>query len=72
MYTYRLRPGHRQSQGIAKLPRLDIQVIQHFHVIGDEADGSDHHRAREFFGLYIAQIIEDVWLEQNIGSSTQR
>ena len=36
-----------QSEFVAQLPGFDVEVVQHFHVIGDEADGCDDDGARE-------------------------
>ena len=43
--------------------RLDVEVVEHFHVIGDEADGCDHDGTGEILILYFVQMVEDVGFE---------
>ena len=37
------RAHHPDAKALGKLARLNIQVIEHFHMIGDEADRRDDH-----------------------------
>jgi len=41
MHPNRFGADHWQRQRIAKLPRLHIKVVNHFHMVGDETDGHD-------------------------------
>ena len=39
---------------------FDIQIEQHFHVIGNEPDGHNHHLVRQILLFDMAQVIADV------------
>ena len=54
---------HRQGKFFAQLPGLNVEVVEHFHVIGDEADGRDYDCACEILLLDFTQMVEDIWFE---------
>lgn len=63
MHTHRPGARHWQLQRIAELARFDVEVVQDFHVIGEKADGSQHHRTREIALFHLAQIVENIGLQ---------
>ncbi len=43
MITYRASTDHVQAQRFADLSGFDIQIVEHFHVIGNKADRHNHN-----------------------------
>ena len=52
MYSNGFRERHRQGKFSTQMPGFDVEVVEHFHVIGDEADGRDHDCTCEILSLY--------------------
>ncbi len=48
------------------MARLDIEVVEHFHVIGDEADRSNDDCARKVLLFYFAKVVEDIGFEPGL------
>ena len=46
--------------------RFDVEIPEHFHVIGQEADRHDDHVARRAVGVQSAQRVADVGLEPGL------
>ena len=47
------------------LPRLGVEVVEHLHVVGDEADRRDYHVSRAL-RLQSPQVVEDVGFEPRL------
>lgn len=52
-------PGHRHSQGIGQIPGFFVQVVQNFHVVGQETDRMDEDGGDTTF-VKVAEVIEDI------------
>jgi hypothetical protein len=54
---------HLYSPGITDLAGFRIEIVEHFHVIGDETDRYDHDIGA---GIHFAQHISDVGLQPRL------
>ena len=61
----RRRAVKGEPERLRELPRLDVEVVQHLHVIADEADGSDDH-VPDVLSREQAQHVADVGLEPRL------
>src|SRR5215470_3338746 len=51
------------------MPGFDVEIVKYFHMIRDEADGSDHNCAGQTLLFQLAQIIQDVGLKPSLPRS---
>ena len=63
MNAHRAGPQHVHATFVGDGLRFDVEIVDHFHVIGDEADG---HYDYVGSALQPAQYVRDVGLEPGL------
>ena len=58
----RSRRGRAEGRARPRVARLDVEVVEHLHMVGDEADRRDDDVARRR-GAAARQVVDDVGLE---------
>jgi len=56
---------HLHSQFVAQVERLGVEIVKHFHVVADEADGRDDEFAGTG-GVALPDVVEDIGFEPRL------
>src|SRR5262245_14550065 len=54
---------HVNAEAVANLASFRIEIVDNFHVVGNEADGDDHGVANRRLLVTVVDEIADIWLE---------